>query len=144
MVLQLALISNPEVLIADEPTTALDVTIQAQILELMKKLRTEYSTATIMITHNLGIVAELCQKVAVMYGGRIIEYGTVKEVFSRSQASVYTGTSWCSSFHQKVREKSVLRQFPDLLRMHRTFLLDVRSIQDAVIAGEIVKIEFLV
>lgn len=77
-----ALISNPEVLIADEPTTALDVTIQAQILELMKKLRTEYSTATIMITHNLGIVAELCQKVAVMYGGRIIEYGTVKEVFS--------------------------------------------------------------
>lgn len=76
-----ALVANPEILIADEPTTALDVTIQAQILELMKKLQKEYSTATIMITHNLGIVSELCQKVAVMYGGRIIEYGTVRDVF---------------------------------------------------------------
>ena len=82
VMIAMALSCEPKLLIADEPTTALDVTIQAQILELMKKLRTEYSTATIMITHNLGIVAELCQKVAVMYGGRIIEYGTVKEVFS--------------------------------------------------------------
>ena len=77
-----ALVANPEILIADEPTTALDVTIQAQILELMKQLQEKYSTATIMITHNLGIVSELCQKVAVMYAGKIIEYGTVKEVFS--------------------------------------------------------------
>ena len=72
---------NPELLIADEPTTALDVTIQAQILELMKKLQNEYSSSLLMITHNLGIIAELCDKVAVMYAGRIIEYGTVKEVF---------------------------------------------------------------
>lgn len=73
---------NPELLIADEPTTALDVTIQAQILELMKELQTKYSSSLLMITHNLGIVSELCEKVAVMYGGRIIEYGTVNEVFS--------------------------------------------------------------
>ena len=73
---------NPELLIADEPTTALDVTIQAQILELMKKLQTEYSTSLLMITHNLGIISELCEKVAVMYAGRIIEYGTVKDVFT--------------------------------------------------------------
>lgn len=73
---------NPELLIADEPTTALDVTIQAQILELMKKLQTDYSTSLLMITHNLGIISELCEKVAVMYAGRIIEYGTVKEVFT--------------------------------------------------------------
>lgn len=73
---------NPELLIADEPTTALDVTIQAQILELMKKLQKEYDTSLLMITHNLGIISELCEKVAVMYAGRIIEYGTVKEVFS--------------------------------------------------------------
>lgn len=73
---------NPELLIADEPTTALDVTIQAQILELMKKLQKEYKTSLLMITHNLGIISELCEKVAVMYGGTIIEYGTVKEVFS--------------------------------------------------------------
>jgi peptide/nickel transport system ATP-binding protein len=72
---------NPELLIADEPTTALDVTIQAQILELMKELQTKYSTSLLMITHNLGIIAELCEKVAVMYAGRVIEYGTVAEVF---------------------------------------------------------------
>lgn len=73
---------NPELLIADEPTTALDVTIQAQILELMKDLQTKYETSLLMITHNLGIISELCQKVAVMYAGRIIEYGTVREVFT--------------------------------------------------------------
>ncbi|MCD8197636.1 MAG: ABC transporter ATP-binding protein [Lachnospiraceae bacterium] len=80
---------NPELLIADEPTTALDVTIQAQILELMKRLQKEYSTSLLMITHNLGIISELCEKVAVMYAGRIIEYGTVREVFS-SPAHPYT------------------------------------------------------
>lgn len=73
---------NPEILIADEPTTALDVTIQAQILELMKDLQKKYDTSLLMITHNLGIISELCQKVAVMYAGRVIEYGTVKEVFT--------------------------------------------------------------
>lgn len=73
---------NPELLIADEPTTALDVTIQAQILELMKLLQTQHKTSLLMITHNLGIISELCEKVAVMYAGRIIEYGTVREVFS--------------------------------------------------------------
>lgn len=76
-----AIACNPELLIADEPTTALDVTIQAQILELMKQLQTNHQTSLLMITHNLGIISELCQKVAVMYAGRIIEYGTVKEVF---------------------------------------------------------------
>ena len=77
-----ALACNPELLLCDEPTTALDVTIQAQILELMKKLQKEFSTSLVMITHNLGIVAELCQQVAVMYGGEIVEYGTVEEVFT--------------------------------------------------------------
>lgn len=78
-----ALASSPELLIADEPTTALDVTIQAQILELMKDLQRKYNTSLIMITHNLGIIAELCQTVATMYGGEIVEYGSVKEVFSQ-------------------------------------------------------------
>lgn len=73
---------NPELLIADEPTTALDVTIQAQILEIMKKLLNEYQSSLLMITHNLGIVAEICQKVAVMYGGVIVEFGSVGEVFN--------------------------------------------------------------
>ena len=80
-----ALACNPELLIADEPTTALDVTIQAQILELMKELQRQRSSALLMITHNLGIIAELCQKVAVIYAGTIIEYGTVEEVFTNPQ-----------------------------------------------------------
>lgn len=84
-----AIACNPELLIADEPTTALDVTIQAQILELMKELQVKHQTSLLMITHNLGIISELCQKVAVMYGGRIIEHGTVKEVFT-NPAHPYT------------------------------------------------------
>lgn len=80
-----SLACNPELLIADEPTTALDVTIQAQILELMKKLQNENATSLLMITHNLGIISEICEKVAVMYAGCIVEYGTVKEVFSHPQ-----------------------------------------------------------
>jgi peptide/nickel transport system ATP-binding protein len=74
---------NPELLIADEPTTALDVTIQAQILELMKDLQNEYRTSLLMITHNLGIISELCERVAVMYAGQIIEYGTARTLFKR-------------------------------------------------------------
>lgn len=77
-----ALACSPELLICDEPTTALDVTIQAQILELMKKLQKEYETSLLMITHNLGIIAELCQNVAIMYAGHIVEYGSVEEVFT--------------------------------------------------------------
>ena len=80
-----ALACNPMLLMADEPTTALDVTIQAQILELMRELQTKYTTSLLMITHNLGIIAELCKHVAVMYAGRIIEYGSVKSVFSHPQ-----------------------------------------------------------
>lgn len=76
-----ALVCDPELMIADEPSTALDVTIQAQILELMKKLQEEFSSSLLMITHNLGIIAELCQRVAIMYGGESVEYGTVREVF---------------------------------------------------------------
>lgn len=78
----IALSCNPKLLIADEPTTALDVTIQAQALELMKDLKRKYDTALILITHDLGVVAEICSKVAIMYAGEIIEYGTVEEVFN--------------------------------------------------------------
>jgi len=77
-----ALACNPALLIADEPTTALDVTIQAQILELIKELLTKYSSSLLMITHNLGIISEICQNVAVMYAGTIVEYGSVAEVFN--------------------------------------------------------------
>lgn len=81
VVIAMALACNPDLLIADEPTTALDVTIQAQILELMNKMHEDYGTTVIMITHDLGVVAETCDNVAVVYAGQIIEYGTVRQVF---------------------------------------------------------------
>ncbi|MBI3090481.1 MAG: ABC transporter ATP-binding protein [Candidatus Tectomicrobia bacterium] len=77
----MALSCNPKVLLADEPTTALDVTIQAQILDLMLKLKEELGAAIIMITHDLGVVAESAQQIAVMYAGRIVEQGSAKEIF---------------------------------------------------------------
>jgi oligopeptide/dipeptide ABC transporter ATP-binding protein len=77
----MGLSTGPSLLIADEPTTALDVTIQAQILELMRKLNRDYGTATILITHNLGVVAGMCDRVAVMYAGRVVEQGTTEDVF---------------------------------------------------------------
>lgn len=81
VMIALALSCNPKLLIADEPTTALDVTIQAQILNLIKKLNKQFGMTTMLITHDLGVVATVCDKVAVMYGGLIMEYGTVDEIF---------------------------------------------------------------
>ena len=90
IVIAMALIGEPELLLADEPTTALDVTIQAQILELMHRLGDELGTAVILITHDLGVVAEFCDRVAVVYGGRIVEQGTVEQVFEGVGQHPYT------------------------------------------------------
>lgn len=84
VVIAIALACSPKLLIADEPTTALDVTIQAQILEIMKQLKEKYKTSTIMITHDLGIVAEVCDEVSIMYAGRIVEKGTLEDVFNNT------------------------------------------------------------
>ncbi|MGN0658272.1 MAG: ABC transporter ATP-binding protein [Emergencia sp.] len=90
VVIAIALACNPELLIADEPTTALDVTIQAQVLAMMEELKEKLDTAMIMITHDLGIVAQTCDKVAVMYAGEIIEYGTVEDLFTGEKHHPYT------------------------------------------------------
>ena len=82
VMIAMALSCNPEVLIADEPTTALDVTIQAQVLELMADLQRETGAAIILITHDLGVVAEFCKNVLVMYGGNMVEYGTAEQIFA--------------------------------------------------------------
>ena len=79
----MALINSPRLLIADEPTTALDVTVQAQILELIERLQSETGTAVILITHDLGVVAEVTHDIAVMYAGRVVEHGSVEDVFIR-------------------------------------------------------------
>ena len=81
VMIAIALACEPKLLIADEPTTALDVTIQAQILELMQELREKLGMSIIMITHDLGVVASMCEKIAVMYAGHIVEYGTADEIF---------------------------------------------------------------
>ncbi len=81
IMIAIALACNPQLLIADEPTTALDVTIQAQVLELMKELRAKIGTSILLITHDLGVIAEMCDRVAVMYAGQIVEYADVYSVF---------------------------------------------------------------
>ena len=85
VVIAIALACNPTLLIADEPTTALDVTIQAQVLDMMRGLRDKYGTSMIMITHDLGIVAEICDTVAIVYGGRVVEYGTLEDVYNNTR-----------------------------------------------------------
>jgi len=81
VVIAIALACNPELLISDEPTSALDVTIQAQVLDTMRQLKNELRTSMLMITHDLGVVAETSDNVAVMYAGEIVEYGTLKHIF---------------------------------------------------------------
>lgn len=85
VMIAMALVCEPDILIADEPTTALDVTIQAQIIELMKKLQKDFKTSIIMITHDLGVVAQMCDEVIVMYGGKICEQGSAEDIFYRPE-----------------------------------------------------------
>ena len=89
VVIAMALACSPEILIADEPTTALDVTIQAQVLDMIRDLKKQYNMSMIMITHDLGIVAEICDTVAIVYAGSIVEYGTLEDIFNRT-AHPYT------------------------------------------------------
>ena len=83
--ISMSLICEPKLIIADEPTTALDVTIQAQILDLMKDLKSKLDTSIILITHDLGVVADLCSRINVMYGGLIVEEGTTEDIFYRGR-----------------------------------------------------------
>ena len=101
----IALACNPSVLIADEPTSALDVTIQAQILQMMRKLKDENDTSMILITHDLGVVAEMCDDVAVMYAGHIVEYGTLEEVFNDTKHPYTEGLYYSlPNIHKRVEK----------------------------------------
>ncbi|MGI5935679.1 MAG: ABC transporter ATP-binding protein [Oscillospiraceae bacterium] len=84
VVIAMALACNPKLLLADEPTTALDVTIQAQVLDMINELKKELGTSVLLITHDLGIVAETCDKVAIMYAGEVVEYGTLSDIFDNT------------------------------------------------------------
>jgi oligopeptide transport system ATP-binding protein len=107
VMIAMALACDPDILIADEPTTALDVTIQAQILELMQELQQRTRSAIIMITHDLGVVADIADRVLVMYAGRAVEYGTVGEIFDRPLHPYTWGLMDSLPVHG-VAEKSVL------------------------------------
>ncbi|MBM7636897.1 ABC transporter ATP-binding protein [Streptococcus saliviloxodontae] len=110
IVIAIALACKPDILICDEPTTALDVTIQAQIIELLKSLQREYQFTTIFITHDLGVVASIADKVAVMYAGDVVEYGTVEDIFYDPRHP-YTW-SLLSSLPQLADESGVLFSIP--------------------------------
>jgi peptide/nickel transport system ATP-binding protein len=113
VVIAMALACNPALIIADEPTTALDVTIQAQVLELMRSLKDEFSTAMIMITHDLGVVGEVCDHVAVMYAGRIVETGSLEQIFAGAKHPYTTGLFRCIPDIEE--ETSVIRPIEGLM-----------------------------
>ena len=115
VVIAIALACNPQLLIADEPTTALDVTIQAQVLDLMKGLRKKYEMGMIMITHDLGIIREICDHVAVMYAGKIVEFGTLEDVFCHSRHPYTEGlfNSLPNIADRKARLKPIVGLMPD-------------------------------
>ncbi len=113
VVIAMALACNPALIIADEPTTALDVTIQAQVLELMRSLKDEFSTAMIMITHDLGVVGEVCDHVAVMYAGRIVETGSLEQIFRGAKHPYTTGLFRCIPDIEE--ESSLIRPIEGLM-----------------------------
>lgn len=113
VVIAIALACSPGLLIADEPTTALDVTIQAQVLEMMKNLKEQYNTSMLMITHDLGIVAEVCDCVSVIYAGRVVEHGTLEDVFDHT-LHPYTKGLFNSLPNMKDR-KARLQPIPGLM-----------------------------
>lgn len=91
VIIAIALACNPRVLIADEPTTALDVTIQAQVLETIRDLRQKFHTSMLLITHDLGVIAQNCEYVSIIYAGEIVETGTVHDIFGRSCTRIRKG-----------------------------------------------------
>ena len=121
VVIAMALACSPKLLLADEPTTALDVTIQAQVLDMMKALKSDLNTAMVLITHDLGIVAENCDKVAVMYAGQIVELGSLEDIFARP-GHPYTKGQMCIRDSYKswgdtaaeVRERNALALLDEL------------------------------
>ncbi len=115
VVIAMALACNPQLLIADEPTTALDVTIQAQVLNLMKDLREKYETSMIMITHDLGIVAEVCDEVSIVYGGEVIEHGNLVDIFDETKHPYTEGlfNSLPDINNRNIKLRPIKGQMPD-------------------------------
>lgn len=120
IIIAIALACDPKVIIADEPTTALDVTIQAQVLELIAQLKNEIDSGIIMITHDLGVVASICDRIAIMYGGKIVETGTVYEIFDSPKHPYTIGLLSCIANPDETEKKElhpIPGSPPDLLNI---------------------------
>lgn len=120
IIIAIALACDPKIIIADEPTTALDVTIQAQVLELISNLKEEIDSGIIMITHDLGVVASICDRIAIMYGGKIVEEGTTDEIFYNPKHPYTKGLLSCISNPDEIERKElhpIPGSPPDLLNI---------------------------
>ncbi len=121
VMIAMALSCNPKLLIADEPTTALDVTIQAQVLDLIRKLQREFNASMVLITHDLGVVAETCDDVAIMYAGRVVEYGSVEDIFHRPKHRYTKGLldsiPHFETGHRRARLQTIKGMVPSLLNL---------------------------
>lgn len=120
IIIAIALACDPKIIIADEPTTALDVTIQAQVLELISNLKDEIDSGIIMITHDLGVVASICDRIAIMYGGKIVEEGTTDEIFYNPKHPYTKGLLSCISNPDEIERKElhpIPGSPPDLLNI---------------------------
>ena len=114
IVIAIALACNPALLLADEPTTALDVTIQAQVLRMMNDLKKKFNTGMLLITHDLGVVAQTCDKVAIMYAGKIVEYGTLDDVYNNANHHPYT-IGLFASIPEMNKDSNRLNPIPGLM-----------------------------
>jgi peptide/nickel transport system ATP-binding protein len=135
----MALVCDPQLLIADEPTTALDVTVQAQILELLKELQQEFNSAIILITHDLGVVAESCDKVVVMYGGQCVERGSVDDIFYRPEMPYAWGLLGSMPRMDRVRQERltpIAGQPPSLIQVPRGCVFNPRCAFSSRVEGE--------
>jgi oligopeptide/dipeptide ABC transporter ATP-binding protein len=128
IVIALALACGPDLIIADEPTTALDVTVQAQILDLIKEQQEQLGMSMILITHDLGVIAETCDDVVVMYGGRIVERAPVNEIFHQPRHS-YTKGLLASMPHLETPRKSLLPVIPGMVESLQNFVIGCRFCQ---------------
>jgi oligopeptide/dipeptide ABC transporter ATP-binding protein len=140
IMIAMALSCRPSLLIADEPTTALDVTVQAQILDLMKNLKKEIDTSIMLITHDLGVIAKMCENVAVMYAGRIVEYGSLRHIF-KNPGHPYTQGLLSSTLklgEEKDRLEIIEGTVPDLSKLPPGCLFNPRCSQaEAICSREV-------